>query len=286
MAARNLRAAADAATQHPIAQRMGVDEPEIQAGARRPTAWSCRSTPSSVSPHSRRASLAIDAGTSQRRAARSIPLLLHYPYYLLYSSQVVKQADLVFALYLCGDCFDLEQKRRDFVYYEPITVRDSSLSASIQAIVAAEIGHLDLAYDYFRETAFVDLQDLSATPPTACISPHSPVPGWWPSPASADFRDHGEVLPLPPPSPAIERLFSAPVPRAALRVDIGPEKPATSCSWGGARPSASRPSLQAHGRNDPQVLTSLLRASARGRRATRRGQRAPDVSQSLRPPPG
>ena len=87
------------------------------------------------------------------------PLLLHYPYYLLYSSQVVKQADLVFALYVCGDCFSAEQKRRDFDYYEPITVRDSSLSASIQAIVAAEVGHLDLAYDYFRETALIDLHD-------------------------------------------------------------------------------------------------------------------------------
>jgi alpha,alpha-trehalose phosphorylase len=73
---------------------------------------------------------------------------------------VVKQADLVFALYVCGDHFDLERKRRDFEYYERITVRDSSLSAAIQAIVAAEVGHLHLAYEYFQESAFVDLQDL------------------------------------------------------------------------------------------------------------------------------
>ena len=85
------------------------------------------------------------------------PLLMHYPYYLLYSSQVVKQADLVFALYICGDQFSFEQKRRDFAYYEAITVRDSSLSACIQAVVAAEVGQMELAYDYFRETAFVDL---------------------------------------------------------------------------------------------------------------------------------
>jgi len=89
------------------------------------------------------------------------PLMLHFPYYLLYSSQVVKQADVVFALYICSDCFSDEQKRRDFDYYEAITVRDSSLSASIQAIVAAEVGHLDLAYEYLRETAFVDLWDLA-----------------------------------------------------------------------------------------------------------------------------
>jgi alpha,alpha-trehalose phosphorylase len=89
------------------------------------------------------------------------PLLLHYPYYLLYSSQVVKQADLVFALYVCGDCFTPEQRARDYEYYERITVRDSSLSACIQAIMAAEVGHLELAYDYLTETAFIDLRDLA-----------------------------------------------------------------------------------------------------------------------------
>ncbi len=50
---------------------------------------------------------------------------------------------------------------RDFDYYERITVRDSSLSACIEAIVAAEFGHLELAYDYFGETAFIDLRDLA-----------------------------------------------------------------------------------------------------------------------------
>jgi alpha,alpha-trehalose phosphorylase len=100
-----------------------------------------------------------DFGTTQ---SDDYPLLLHFPYYLLYSSQVVKQADLVLALYLCGDCFNAEQKRKDFDYYEAITVRDSTLSASIQATVAAEVGHLELAYQYFRETALVDLRDLAA----------------------------------------------------------------------------------------------------------------------------
>src|SRR6202008_2501607 len=76
------------------------------------------------------------------------PLLLHYPYFDLYRKQVVKQADLVLALYACGDRFTLEQKRGDFAYSEPLTVRDSSLSACVQAIVAAETGHLELAYDY------------------------------------------------------------------------------------------------------------------------------------------
>ena len=53
-----------------------------------------------------------------------------------------------------------EEKARNFAYYEPITVRDSSLSACTQAVIAAEVGHLDLAFDYMTEAALMDLDDL------------------------------------------------------------------------------------------------------------------------------
>src|ERR687890_647424 len=88
------------------------------------------------------------------------PLLLHFHYFDLYRKQVVKQADLVLALYLRGDAFSAEEKARDFEYYEALTVRDSSLSAFVQAVVAAEVGHLELAYDYFGEAALLDLDNL------------------------------------------------------------------------------------------------------------------------------
>ncbi|MBV9856031.1 MAG: glycoside hydrolase family 65 protein [Streptosporangiaceae bacterium] len=87
------------------------------------------------------------------------PLLLHYPYFQLYRKQVVKQADLVLAMQFCPHAFTPEQKARNFAYYEAITVRDSSLSACTQAVIAAEVGQLDLAYDYLAEAAFMDLQD-------------------------------------------------------------------------------------------------------------------------------
>jgi alpha,alpha-trehalose phosphorylase len=87
------------------------------------------------------------------------PLLLHYPYFQLYRKQVVKQADVVLAMQLRGDAFTAEQKRRNFDYYEALTVRDSSLSACTQAVIAAEVGHLPLAYDYLAEAAFMDLED-------------------------------------------------------------------------------------------------------------------------------
>src|ERR1700684_1200536 len=88
------------------------------------------------------------------------PLLLNFPYFDLYRKQVVKQADLVLALHLCGDSFTPEQKLADFDYYEPLTVRDSSLSACTQAVIAAEVGYLGLAYAYYREAARMDLDDL------------------------------------------------------------------------------------------------------------------------------
>jgi alpha,alpha-trehalose phosphorylase len=88
------------------------------------------------------------------------PLLLHYPYGDIYRRQVIKQADLVLAMHLRGDAFTREEKARNFAYYEALTVRDSSLSACTQAIIAAEIGHLRLAQDYLVEVALTDLDDL------------------------------------------------------------------------------------------------------------------------------
>ena len=88
------------------------------------------------------------------------PLMLHYAYFDLYRRQVVKQSDLVLAMYLCPDEFTSAEKARNFDYYEALTVRDSSLSACVQAVLAAEVGHLDLAADYLCEAALMDLRDL------------------------------------------------------------------------------------------------------------------------------
>jgi alpha,alpha-trehalose phosphorylase len=87
------------------------------------------------------------------------PLLLHYHPLVIYRFQVLKQADVVLAMVLRGDQFSLEEKRRNFDYYNPITTGDSSLSACVQAVAAAQIGYDDLAVDYFRQALFVDLAD-------------------------------------------------------------------------------------------------------------------------------
>ena len=90
----------------------------------------------------------------------AFPLLLHYHPLVIYRFQVLKQADVVLALFLQGDHFTLEQKQVDFEYYDPITTGDSTLSAVVQSIVAAEVGHQKAALEYFRDGLYVDLADL------------------------------------------------------------------------------------------------------------------------------
>jgi alpha,alpha-trehalose phosphorylase len=87
------------------------------------------------------------------------PLLLNYHPLVIYRHQVCKQADVVLALLLLSDEFKLEDKKRDFDYYEKVTTHDSSLSSCIFSIIAAEVGYHDKAYDYFMETARLDLDD-------------------------------------------------------------------------------------------------------------------------------
>jgi len=88
------------------------------------------------------------------------PLLLHYHPLVIYRYQVLKQADVVLALFLQGNHFSPEDKLADFEYYDPLTTGDSTLSAVVQSILAAEVGYQDLALEYFRQSLFVDLADL------------------------------------------------------------------------------------------------------------------------------
>jgi alpha,alpha-trehalose phosphorylase len=90
------------------------------------------------------------------------PLLLHEPYVRLYPAQVIKQADLVLAMQWRSHAFTPDEKARNVDYYERRMVRDSSLSACTQAVMCAEVGHLELAHDYTYEAALIDLRDLHA----------------------------------------------------------------------------------------------------------------------------
>lgn len=93
--------------------------------------------------------------------AEQFPLLLHFHPLALYRRQVLKQADVVMAMFLVGNEFSLAQKRRNFAYYDPLTTGDSSLSASVQSIVAAEIGEQASADRYFDFAMAMDLADVA-----------------------------------------------------------------------------------------------------------------------------
>jgi len=98
-----------------------------------------------------------DFGNTPRE---NYPLLLHYHPLVIYRHQVVKQADVVLAMFLLGREFSWEEKKRNFDYYDPLTTGDSSLSVSIQSILASEIGYAEKAYDYFRYGVVMDLADV------------------------------------------------------------------------------------------------------------------------------
>jgi alpha,alpha-trehalose phosphorylase len=161
MARRNLLAAADAAKRYPErARELGVSDEE-SAGWRDAAEAMTIPFDETLGVHPQaegftRHQVWDFAGTS----AGQYPLMLHFPYFDLYRKQVVKQADLVLAMHLFSGAFTAEQKARNFEYYERLTVRDSSLSACTQAVIAAETGHLDLAFDYLGEAALMDLHDL------------------------------------------------------------------------------------------------------------------------------
>jgi len=161
MAQQNLVAAADAAKRHPgRARELGVDAEE-SAGWRDAAEAMFIPYDEALGVHPQAEGFTRhQVWDFAHTSPDQYPMLLHFPYFDLYRKQVVKQADLVLAMYLRGSAFTAEQKARNFDYYEPLTVRDSSLSASAQAVMAAEVGHLGLAFDYLGEAALMDLHDL------------------------------------------------------------------------------------------------------------------------------
>jgi alpha,alpha-trehalose phosphorylase len=208
MAQRNLRAAAEATERHPDrAVELEVDRAEA-AGWRDAAQAMLVPYDEQLGVHPQAEGFTDhtvwDFATT---SPHQYPLLMHFPYFDLYRKQVVKQADLVLALHARGDAFTIEEKARNFAYYEALTVRDSSLSASTQAVIAAEVGHLDLAYDYFAESALMDLRDLEHN--TRDGIHIASVAGTWIA-AVAGFggmRDHDGALTFAPRLPrALTRL--------------------------------------------------------------------------------
>lgn len=126
------------------------------------------------------------------------PLLLHFHPLVIYRFQVLKQADVVLALFLQSEHFSLEEKLADFEYYDPITTGDSTLSGAVQSIIAAEVGYHELALSYFWDSVFVDLADLHAN--TADGVHVASAGGVWSALAFGfgGMRDYGSMLHFDP----------------------------------------------------------------------------------------
>src|SRR5690606_1401889 len=164
------------------------------------------------------------------------PLLLHFHPLVIYRFQVLKQADVVLALFLQGSHFTAAEKKADFDYYDPLTTGDSTLSAVVQAILAAEVGYQRLARTYFEQSLFVDLGDLHHN---ASDGVHvASAGGVWSALVSGfgGMRDHGGELSFDPRLPADWPSLSFPmqwhgtslqvkITRDELRVDVRSGEP-------------------------------------------------------------
>jgi alpha,alpha-trehalose phosphorylase len=100
--------------------------------------------------------------------AEHYPLLLFYHPLNIYRKQVIKQADVVLAMFLLGDVFSLETKKRNFDFYDPLTTGDSSLSSCVEAIIAAQIGDIDKAIRYGMAALLMDLADVGGNVKDGC----------------------------------------------------------------------------------------------------------------------
>jgi len=96
------------------------------------------------------------------------PLLLFYHPLNIYRKQVIKQADVILAMFLLGDVFSLEDKKRNFYFYDPLTTGDSSLSSCVEAIIAAQIGDMDKAFRYGMAAMLMDLADVGGNVKDGC----------------------------------------------------------------------------------------------------------------------
>ncbi|MFG2818617.1 glycoside hydrolase family 65 protein [Kitasatospora sp. NPDC048365] len=227
MAQQNLRAAADAAERNAdLALALGVSDAETAA-------WRDAALHLALPYNGLLGVHEQSAGFTghqvwdfERTPPDAYPLWRHRAYFQLYRKQVVKQADLVLAMQLRGEAFSPAQKARNFAYYEALTVRDSSLSAHSQAVLAAEVGQLELAYDYLAESALMDLADLEHD--TRDGLHLAALAGTWIGLVAGfgGMRHHGDVLAFAPRLP--ERLtglcFTVRFQRRLVRVEVAAER--------------------------------------------------------------
>ena len=149
------------------------------------------------------------------------PLLLSFHPLTIYRHQVIKQADVVLAMFLHGENFSLEQKRRNFEFYDPLTTGDSSLSSCIQSIVALEIGEFEKALFYARMALLMDLADVGGNVKDGCHI--ASMGGTWMALVYGLFgmRDYDGVLSFRPRRPTDSKaIMRIPLTMRGQRIEV------------------------------------------------------------------
>ena len=168
------------------------------------------------------------------------PLLLHYHPLVIYRHRVVKQADVVLAMFLLGHEFSLDQKRRNFVYYDQLTTRDSSLSCSIESIVAAEVGETDKAFGYSMDAGLMDLADVAGNVQDGCHI--ASMGGFWMTLiyGFAGMRDFGGRITFAPKVPERFGGLRFPLEIRGRRLEVDPDPDHRHLPAEGRRPAGHR----------------------------------------------
>jgi alpha,alpha-trehalose phosphorylase len=112
--------------------------------------------------------LAKEAWDFENTPSDRYPLLLFYHPLNIYRKRVIKQADVVLAMFLLGSAFSLEEKKRNFEFYDPLTTGDSSLSSCVEAIIAAQTGNIEKAFRYGMAALLMDLADVGGNVKDGC----------------------------------------------------------------------------------------------------------------------
>lgn len=152
------------------------------------------------------------------------PLLLHFHPLVIYRHQVIKQADIVLAQFLLGNEFSLEQKRRNFDYYDPLTTGDSSLSVAIQSIGAAEVGYMDKAIEYALYAVLMDLGNVAGNVQDGCHI--AAMGGTWMVVVYgfAGMRDYDGQLSFDPKLPETVKRLQFPLTIRGQRLEVDIQK--------------------------------------------------------------
>jgi alpha,alpha-trehalose phosphorylase len=155
------------------------------------------------------------------------PLLLFYHPLNIYRKQVIKQADVILTMFLLGDAFSPEVKKRNFYFYDPLTTGDSSLSSCVEAIIAAQIGDMEKAIWYGMAALLMDLADVGGNVKDGCHI--ASMGGTWMmlTYGFGGMRDDGGILSFwPRRAPEENAILRFPVTHRGqrLEIEIGPEK--------------------------------------------------------------